>query len=416
MHEALEQRAAWIIATAKRTDTFRVPVDLLRIIYSTLQKHQGAFAENCQATDGLHVQVVVENPLQFLMDVVNYMIASQSPALRETCNPVSIIPKLPTREYLLEVGGLRLCYATQASPPTPLLLKTFACRSIASIANYYDCVDRSTMKISADHLKEIDPLFEYTSVLGEVDGGRAGERRKPPRVLVGPPPGKPNNTKKASKTEMESRSMRMRVVQALAKRVCANHQLADGVVFAADPKEAAAGVLDIIFTSYAIKTALAALVKEIVKTIFGDKYDSKFVHLAFSMPNDFRLRRYICFVTSPDNDRITYIASFFNTGTYRPVPCVKQATASQDNQDEAGSALYIAHPIVRLQLAYLSAYVFQHKTAHVARDAAATLARVHKLVAAFAQRPVWVGVFIDGAFEKNKIALTSSEVPQTFIV
>ncbi len=372
----MEDKMDWILKVADRImPYFSTRSDsLLRFVKNELQSMDVVFAFKAMACDGNTFMVVSTDPVKTLRDIIDAIRDADSEEFQTTLNPITIMPKIADREYMIDMNGTRMVYAVMASVASNNVLKIMACKYISSIANYAKVVV-DDMIVGLD---EIHPDFDYTkSAIQMVEGGRKKKRASVP------------------KQQKKKPNMRIDVLTSLKARVDADVELSNGIIFVNDLSECHAGAANIIYTDRRYKDAVINYMKGLFDNDPNRKFKA-FMHNDFSVPYDFRMTKHSCLVNDAATGQPTYIANLYNIGTYAPVPCHR-------SMDDA--SILLAHPIIKLRLLYIDMFMTEHKLKqvdehHLKAMFADKLNAAYNSVQRFCSPVIWIGYYTDEAYDR----------------
>lgn len=381
----MDKKIEWILETASRIQSYFRPQssDLFNIVESVIKKHSAIAANDLIASDQCTYMVVASEPRQLLLDIYDELKKKNSKSFINNMNPISLFTKLVSREYMLSLNGMNICYAVKTSIPSNYLLKSIACRRIASIREFFDFVDEASFKIKKDKVKELHPCFDYASNSLEIDGGK----------------------KNVKKSNQPMRSPRKDIIGRLMEYVRHNSTISSRVIFINDLEECMTSAMNITYSDFKYKDAIVDFLNLLVNDSYS-AYNFKCIrHADFSVPYDFKMTKYSCFLVHKATKQPLYIANLYNTASYVPVPCVKLVTGN--------TYINIAHPIVKLRILYIDMFMIEHKTQTlVPLDQHAYLKKMMNAyddVLNYDKMPTWIGVYKDEGYEKNSINLKSKE-------
>lgn len=380
--DVLDMKLSYLLTVAEKIESYIMKKsntsDVSIIVRNAVKENNDIAAEKMIASDMYSFMIISLDPQSTLRRIVELIKSENSVEYQRHFNPVNIITKLIDREYMLDVGGTRLCYCVKTSVVSNFLLKTFACRRMASVRSYFDFVDPETYVIQKDHLKEIHPSFCYDKSSGEMVGGK----------------------KKVKSTyDKKKENIQMIIISRLVEYVRGNSTISNGIIFMDAVQDSQKSAANIFFIEQKFKDAIV----DYLKLLIADSYPSytfkSFIHNDFNIPNDFRLKKYSCLINERTTGQTIYLANLYNSATYEPLPCVK----SINN----GSYIHICHPIVKLRIIYTDIFMIEQK---LGIEQAAKFVKIHFNnimkayydIETFDKTPTWVGYFIDENYAKLK--------------
>lgn len=373
----IDMKLSWILDVADRVQSFFKPQssELLNIVNQVAIKHGAVVAYNKIASSGYTFVIISIDPKQLLIDIINLIQSKKSKSFQTTLNPVNILVKLVDQEYGLDVNGIRLCYGIKASVASNALMKSFACRTIASVRRYYDYIDEHSGMLISDKIKEIHPTFDYNSDTITAIGGKK---------------------RKFKPVEKKKGNIRVNIVSRLIEYVRNNPTISQGIIFVNDLSESSQSPINILYTEYKFKEAIVDYLNLLTASSYTNYKFKSFLHADFNLPYDFKMRKYSCLLNDKVNKQPTYIANLYNIAEYEPVPCVKSVI-----QD---TFIQFAHPIVKMRMIYVDMFMLEHKTCSTKHESVFgnRLLKIFAEVQTFDKSPTWIGYFIDEAYEKIK--------------
>ena len=348
------------------------------IVNKAISEEIAVVAHNNIASETYQFMIAGPNPKEILTRIVELIKLADSNSFKDNFNPINIITKLIDREYMLDVGGTRICYAVMSPVPSQYLLKSFACRRIASVNSYFDFVDDTTSIMNKDMIVEIHPEYNYQIKDNQsIEGGRKVHKLK----------------------EKKNQNVRIDILSRLVEYVRNNSTIASGIIFVEDIQECNKSAMNIFFTEWKFKDAIVDYLKLLIADAYGAFSFKAFLHADFNVPYDFRMTKFSCLITDKTTKQTTYLANLYNNATYEPLPCVKSIIRH--------SYIQMCHPIVKLRMLYIDMFIVEQK---VGIENAKSFEKlyVNKMAKAFNEiqtydnTPTWVGFFIEESYAKLK--------------
>ena len=124
-----------------------------------------------------------------------------------------------------------------------------------------------------------------------------------------------------------------------------------------------------------------------------------------------------------------YIANLYNSASYDPIPCIRDIVYDNGDKSKIKTFLNMAHPIMHLRFLYIDMYLTivrssdQHKMEfEVKRKYQSQLDRVYNECVLFDKTPIWLGIYIDEAYDhikaNNRAAMLEKVdmVPEVFFI
>lgn len=352
---------------------------LYKIIRATAAQHKAVIAENKIASDDYPFMVIAANPDDFLHDIVAEVKRLHTDKYKELLNPTIVATKLIEQEYMLDMNGVRVCYTLKSAIASNYLMKAIACQRLAEVGRFYDFVESETNILDMTKLSELEPEYDYSTESKRVIGGRK---------------------KKRMVSEKKRGNSRTTIIGGLMEYVRNHPEISEGIIFINDLADCNHTAMDIIFTNYKYKDAIAEYLGSVVKKEYSDKYTFKaFLHADFRVPYDFRMKKHSCLINDRKTKIPTYLANLYNIGMYSPVPCVKSIIKD--------SYIHMAHPLVKLRMLYIDMYMIERRT-NAANPQAYEKLYINGLRKQFDQlrtydkSPMWVGFYQSEQYDKNK--------------
>jgi hypothetical protein len=363
----------WILSVAEKIQDYFKPTDtsLINLIESVVSKSGGTAAFKCIASKNYSFVVISSDPKQLLLDIGAAIRDKHSPIYASALNPISITTGLVDHEYKLDANGTQLCYAIKSPLPSNYLLKSIACNVISMVSSFGRFIDAESNAMTMDMIKEIHPRFDYHTK----SNGALGGKKKTWR---------PDEKRKGN--------IRVEILTKIMEYVRNDKDLASAIIFVSDLAECTGSAINIIYTDYSAKDNLVAY----MKTLVSGRYSFKsFLHADFKLPHDFRLKKYSCILNEKDTNQPTYLMNMYNTGTYAPVPCVKNI--------DRDTYIHIAHPIVRLRFLYIDMFMIEQRVGEInptkhEQVYLTKMIRAFNELETFDRTPLWVGKYIDTAY------------------
>ncbi len=374
-----ESKLTWILQVAGRVSSYfkSESTSLIDDVESVVHSHKAIFAKGTIANGDYTYMLITDNPKGLLEAIVDRLKSRNSRLYQTSLNPITIIMKLLNQEYLFDVNGTRLCYAIKSPIPSNYLMKAIACKHVYPIHLFNSYIDEVSNTF-AGNLQELHPLYDY-----RIKGNRILGGRKKPFT--------PNEKKKSN--------VRLEVISKLFEYVRNAPAVAQGIIFINELGECNASAVNILFTEIKYRNAIIDYLKLLIPESYPTYTFKSFLHADFTVPYDFRMRKTSCIMNDIESKQATYIANIYNIATYSPVPCTRFIIKE--------SFIYMAHPIMKLMLLYIDMYMIEHKTKTV-NPTSHEQVYLNKMLQAynelrtFDKTPIWVGVFIDEAYERIK--------------
>lgn len=375
--DVLESKLTWLLNIAERIQThFKSQSQgLLKVVQSVCEKNGGIVAYNKIASEGYSFMIIAEDPKHILHIIIDELKAAKSSAYQQSFNPISIIMKLIDKEYMLDVNGTRLCYCIKSPFASNALMKSIACKNISSVRYFYEFADEQSGMLQASKIGEVDPAYDYNSDSRITLGGKKQIFR-------------PKEKKKIN--------VRTQILSRLFEYVRKNGNISSGIIFVNSLQESSESAINIIYTQYKFNEAIVDYFKLLIAKEFPNYKFKKFLHSDFSIPYDFKMKKYSCLINDRHTGAPTYLANLYNIAEYTPIPCTKSIIQN--------TFVQMAHPIIKLRLLYIDIFIVEQRTNSTKHESVFS----NKLLKAIAEvytydkNPTWVGYFIDEAYEKIK--------------
>ncbi len=366
---------------------------LLKLISNTLQDEESAFAYNQVACDNYTFMVVSTNPLGTVKQIITNIRAANNKEYQTTLNPTTLLVKLVDKEFVLNMNGTNIMCIVRASIASNNLLKSIACKTIASVFNYANITNDDAYM----YLNELHPDFDYSmQSLVSINGGRGGRGRRDKK-----------------KKPREKSNPRMDILIALMEMLKTNQDLAANIIFVNKLDDCKTTAMNILYTDKKYKDVIVNYMKLSFKDHKQYKFKA-FLHNDFNVPYDFMLRKHSCLINDVSTGQATYIANLYNSATYSLIPCYST---------ESEKTINIAHPIIKLRFLYIDMFMVEHKMQKVIdlhkyatyRD---TMLNTLKKIKMFDASIHWVGYYIDEIFIRNDYNLKSksNSAPELFFI
>ena len=380
--DIIDMKLSWLLSVAERVKSIFASSaesdDITKIIKSTAEENNALLAHNMTASEGSRFMILSEDPYQLFLDIIKNIKATNNPLYQEELNPSNILMMLVDSEYRFDVGGIRLCYGVKCSIPSNYLMKAIACRNIASANSYNSNIDQESFTLLKDKLHELNPLFDYRTNTNRVIGG-----------------------KKRTFTRQQRHNGRERtdIIARLIEYVRSNKNVSEGIIFIDELSDCSSSAINILYTAYKYKDAITDYLKLLVADKYHDYTFKAFLHSDFSVPYDYRLKKYSCLINQKSSQRPTYIANLYNTTTYDVIPCTRSIINN--------TFINITHPVIKLWILYIDMYMIERKMGetHPTNHEALYLNKMTKAfndVQTFDKYPRWMGVYLDERYEKQQ--------------
>ena len=355
--------------------------EIVKIVLQAVKKHNAIVAHDVIASDGYEFMIISAEPVKVFYDIIQLLRDANSKKYQDSYNPINIITKLVDREFLLDTGGIRMCYGVNATVPSNYLLKSFACRIISSVRSYYNYVNSESFVIDRHKVEELHPLYDYQTKKNRILGG-----------------------KKKTKTTKEKRTgnVRINILSRLIEYIRGNSVISNGLIIVNELNECSSSAINIIYTENKFKDAVIDYLKLLIADSYSSSTFKAFLHADFSIPYDFMMKKYSCLMNDKTTNQATYIANLYNCATYDPIPCVKSVIRE--------SFIHIAHPLIKLRFLYIDMFMIEHKTRstepiHHEKINQSKMLKAFYDLETFDLTPIWVGYYKDETYEMNKLNL-----------
>ncbi len=397
--EIQETKLSWLLQVADRIQSFfstKSHIDsIIDIIKKVRDEHGAIIAYDEIASTGVTFMIIATDPRQLFLDIIDEIKNANSKTFQELFNPITIIMRLIDEEYRMDMGNTRLCYGVKTTIPSNYLMKSFACRIVSQIKSYKDFIDNESFMFIPDKIKELHPQYEYNTKMNKIIGAKKSKS-------------KPGEKKKIN--------IRRTIIAKLIEYIRKNSQIASGIIFINELSECTSSAINIMYTEHKYKEAIVDYLKILINNEQYKNYTFKtFLHADFKIPYDYRLIKHSCLINDIETNQPTYIANLYNTATYELVPCI--------NLEINNSFIQIAHPVVKLRFLYLDMFMIEHKTGSAnpknhEKIYQSKMMEAFNEVQAFDKIPIWIGIFIDEVFEKNKynIQMKMTNPIETFLI
>ena len=375
----LQSKLASILQVAERIQSYfsnSTYDQLEKIIETSCNKNNAIFAKNKISSSGYKYIILSNNSQQVLVHIIESIQRTNSKIFQNAFNPINIITKLIDREYMLDIGGIRFCYSIQSTVPSNYLLKSFACRVISSVKNYYDYMDPESCMIIADKIEEIHPSYDYRTDANLKKGGKK---------------------RKTTHMEKKKKNVRLEIISRLLDYIRNNSAISNGIIIINDIEDCSFSAINIAYTENKFKDAVIDFLRLLIQASYPSFNFKNFAHGEYLIPYDFRMKKYSCLINDRDTNQAVYIANLYNNATYEPLPCIKSYLQE--------SFLQIAHPIVKLRFIYIDMFVVEHKMNSEYKNDSIHQIKMLKTfndIISFDKTPTWIGFYKDEGYEKNK--------------
>ena len=378
----IDDKINWILRKATELQSYFTndnPI-INNAIENVIKRHKAISTINSSILESHKYVVVTNDPLNLLLDIYEAL-KDEKVHERQQINPITIFTNLVDREYSMSINNSINIYAVKTTIASNFLLKTFACRTIASVKMFYSFIDDNNKMIKSK-INELHPLFDYTKS----------------SVVKGS--GKHKNIKKEIN---QSQKIRIGILFRLTEYVRYNQSISDKIIFINDMDECVSSAMNIIYSDYNVKGGLIDFLKLLIEDSYPDYTFKTIRHADFILPFDFKLIKYTCFLVHKTTKTPLYLMNIYNNATYNPIPCFKSI--------EDISFIHLAHPIIKLWVLYVDMFMIEHKTQQLNPHEHAYLDKmmnVYNQLLQFDRDVNWIGTYHDENYEKNMTNLKSS--------
>lgn len=351
--------------------------DIAKEVLKAINEEDTLIAHDAIASENYKFMIISSDPIKVFDKILESLKQKNSKKFQETLNPITIITKLIDREYIFNAAGMGICYGIKATVPSNYLMKSFACRTIASVRSYYEFVDEQTSIIHKEKIEELHPLYDYRT-----NGHKVIGAKKQIKYIK----------------QKQKENVRLTIISRLIEYVRGNKTIASGLIFINDLDECSSSAINIIYTQNKFKDAIIDYLKLLVADSFKSYTFKTFLHADFNIPYDFRMKKHSSLINDKTTNQATYLANFYNNATYEPIPCIKSIIHE--------TFIQIPHPIVKLRILYIDMFMIEHKTGSVhplnyEKLYQNKMLKAFNDVQTFDKCPSWVGFYIDETYDKN---------------
>lgn len=307
---------------------------------------------------------------------------------KQKLKPLTIITKLANREFILDVAGSQVIYGVKVKSPTPHMVSAAICRMLYSVQEFFNSSitnHETRPKFQEAFLNELNSVisFSHEPIFG-------GKRRSH------------NQQRKSSKPKyVSSFDTKVAVLTRLNTYLRNNETLSAAIIYVNDMSDIDNHALDLMYTEPRIKDAVVDYLKLLISEYYKDykfEYNS---HATFSIPLDFRLKKFSCMMRNTKTNKIIYLVNLYNSASYEPIPVLKDI--SKDKYS------LIAHPIVRIRFILIDLHLLQ-SVANTASDKSTAFNKtltdmLHKHARelfTIDKKPYWVGFYKDESYMRNQ--------------
>jgi hypothetical protein len=382
-------KLSWLLSVAERVKSVFASTaesdQIVKIIRSEADSANAIVAHNMVVCDGYNFMILCKDPHQLFIDIIDTIKSANDSKFQSDLNPSNILPILVNSEYRFDVGGTRLCCGIKSPIPSNYLMKAIACRNIASAQAYNNLIDQESFVLLKEKVQELDPLFDYSTNTSRVIGG------KKPTFM---------------RNQKQNGRERIDIIARLVEYVRNNKHISCGVIFVDELDNCTSSAINILYTEYKYKEAITDFLKLLIANKYSKYSFKSFLHSDFSIPSDFRLKKYSCLINDKVTQKAIYIANLYNSATYDVIPCTRSIIND--------TVINITHPIIRLRMLYIDMYMIERKIGKIHPTNHERL-YINKMTKAFHDTqtydkyPTWIGYFIDENYDKLQVNMRSKE-------
>jgi hypothetical protein len=373
----MDNHMDWLLSLANNIQHKFYDRRIEQLLTTYLEKSSVPIIKNTIINNNYQFYIFADNPRDVFYDIIKQIQSDASEDEKLLFKPITIITKLADREFIFDINGDQMIYGISTKYYDESLTKSIACRYMYSIKNYFD----------------LDGSFEILQFHNKIGGRKSNKKRKiSPRVNI-----------------------KINILSRLIQYVKSNSSLMGSLIYLNNLSDIDNHALDIIYSDNRSKSAVIDYIKLLVAAEYKDysfEYNS---HMGFSIPYDFRLKKFSCFVKHKKSGQTTYLVNLYNSATYDPTPCFRII-------DKPDICQLMAHPLVRLRFLYVDLYLLKSKKSEIAsqsfeRIIHAMVDKAYNELLSEDRTPIWAGIYKDESYDRNQENMRSNvEVPYETIL
>jgi hypothetical protein len=159
--------------------------------------------------------------------------------------------------------------------------------------------------------------------------------------------------------------------------------------------------LDLMYTELRMKDAVIDYLKLLISEQYKDYKFEYNAHPTFSVPLDFRLKKFSCMMRNTKTNKLIYLVNLYNSASYEPIPVHKDI--SKDKYS------LIAHPIVKIRFILIDLHLLQgvantasNKSESFNKTLVSMLHKNTKDLFNDDKKTYWVGFYKDESYARNQ--------------
>jgi hypothetical protein len=369
-NETVSSKLEIILSLAAKVESYftsqstidTVTNDLIEIV----DKHKALCTSTSILNDSTPMYILAKDPKALIDDFVSLL---RSYPNKEDYNPIVIITKLFKKEYSVDVDGNKLLYIIQSDVVCQEMLKSIICRQMCSVKSYFSILDNQCF-INNESYSQIE--YESDLSMKEIKGGKS----------------------KKQKPKVSSRlKMKTEIINALLDFIKGDPYIRNGVILINSIQDINDHALDLIYSEYKIKEAIVKFLNIYIMENHNTYVFKSFLHSGFSIPQDFRLKKYSCLINEKATNQGLYLLNMYNSAVYDPIPAI------------VINGIQCAHPLIRLRFLYIDEYIAKLKSVNSSVNKK-YITQVCKDILDFNKIPTWKGFYIDENYERNQLNMT----------
>lgn len=339
--------------------------------------------------------IIAQDPKQVFYSIIERLRTELSDDEQSKFRPMSIITKLGSREFVLDVGGNQLIYAVSSKYTNDALVKSMICRSLYSIKRYFNQISQDTNTLLPEAVSLVDPA-DPTIVAGRSKAKQSSKHA----FKLGAPGASSGKT-----------GLKVRILSRLVEYVKSNPTFMGSLIYLNTLNDIDNHALDMIYSDPRCKDAVIDYIKLFVQETYDDYRFEINSHQGYHVPFDFRLRKLSCMVKHRKSGQIIYLVNLYNAATYDPIPSYRLISTGKQGKDTA--CQLIAHPLVRMRFIYLDQFFLSTKAkdngvSHFDRMLHGMLESAHTDLKKSEGLPTWAGVYRDEGYDRNQENMRSN--------
>ncbi len=390
----MDRHLQWLLSLAQRVQSHFVDTKTKTIIEEYLFKllNESKHSKYYLLKDSLlnHTATMVlfsESPVDDFKHLIESL-KTLNDEDKQKLKPLTIITKLANREFILDIAGSQVIYGVKVKSPTSYAISAANCRYLYSAQEFSSnsITNYDTRSKSQDtFIKELNSVVAIPSE--SIFGGKKRNR---------------NRDYGSSKPKFASSfDIKVAVLNRLNTYLRNNETLSAAIIYVNDMSDIDNHALDLMYTELRMKDAVIDYLKLLISEQYKDYKFEYNAHPTFSVPLDFRLKKFSCMMRNTKTNKLIYLVNLYNSASYEPIPVHKDI--SKDKYS------LIAHPIVKIRFVLIDLHLLQgvantasNKSESFNKTLVSMLHKNTKDLFNDDKKTYWVGFYKDESYARNQ--------------